>query len=211
VRLFIIARHAHTLLNLQNRVNGDWTLDVPLTEQGEAEAARLGMQVAQLPLDLCVHTRFPRTRRTAELALQGRSVPFVEEPLLDDVYVGELDGRPLDEYRAWKAEHTRSDRFPGGESLDESALRYAQAYRKLLDGTDGTVLIVCHEIPLRYALNAAGGSDELDGPAHALPNATPFLFTADALARAAERIDVLVSQPAQGAASRADTARSPRG
>jgi broad specificity phosphatase PhoE len=196
VRLFIMARHAHTLLNLQNRVNGDWTLDVPLTEQGEAEARRLGMQVAEIPLDACVHTRFPRTRRTAELALEGRAVPLVEEPLLDDVYVGQLDGRSLEDYRAWKAAHTRSDAFPGGESLDDSARRYAEAYRRLLDGTQRMVLVVCHEIPIRYALNAAAGSDELDGPAHALPNAAPFLFTADALARAAERIDVLAGQPA---------------
>jgi broad specificity phosphatase PhoE len=192
VRLFILARHAHTLLNLQHRVNGDWTLDVPLTEQGEAEAARLGLQLTHVPLDLCVHTRFPRTRRTAELALRGRAVRFMEEPLLDDVDVGDLDGRSIDDYRAWKAQHTRSDPFPGGESLDDSARRYAAGFRELLGGADRTVLVVCHEIPIRYALNAAGGSDDLDGPARALPNATPFLFDADALARAAERIEALV-------------------
>jgi broad specificity phosphatase PhoE len=193
VQLFIFARHAHTILNLQDRVNGDWRLDVPLTEQGDAEAKRLGLQLAHVPLDLCVHTRFPRTRRTAELALEGRSVPFAEEPLLDDVYVGELDGRPLGEYRAWKAVHTRSDPFPGGESLDDSARRYAKAFRKLLAETGGTVLAVCHEIPIRYALNGAAGSDDLDGPVHALPNATPFLLDSTALARAAERIESLVA------------------
>jgi broad specificity phosphatase PhoE len=196
VRLFILARHAQTSLNLEKRVNGDWTVDVPLTEQGQEEARRLGAQLAQLPLDLCVHTRFPRTRRTAEVALEGRAVGFVEEPLLDDVYVGELDGRSLDEYRAWKAEHTRADPFPGGESLDDSARRYSQAFRKLLRTEHQAVLVVCHEIPLRYALNAAGGSDELDWPAHAMPNATPFVFDADALERAAARIDLLAgSEP----------------
>jgi broad specificity phosphatase PhoE len=194
VRLFIIARHAQTLLNLQERVNGDWTLDVPLTEQGEVEARRLGSQVLLLPLDQCVHTRFPRTRRTAEVALMGRNVPFVEEPLLDDVYVGELDGRSLADYRAWKAEHTRSDPFPGGESLDDSARRYARAFRKLLAGATQSVLVVCHEIPLRYALNGASGSDELDGPARKMPNATPFLFDEHALERAAARIEELARQ-----------------
>ena len=196
MRLFILARHAQTSLNLEKRVNGDWTVDVPLTEQGVEEARRLGAQLAQLPLDLCVHTRFPRTRRTAEVALEGRAVGFVEEPLLDDVYVGELDGRSLDEYRAWKAEHTRADPFPGGESLDDSARRYSQAFRKLLRTDHQAVLVVCHEIPVRYALNAAGGSDELDWPAHAMPNATPFVFDGDALVRAAARIDLLAgSEP----------------
>jgi broad specificity phosphatase PhoE len=196
VRLFIIARHAQTILNLEGRVNGDWTVDVPLTDQGQDEARRLGAQLAQLPLDACVHTRFPRTRRTAEVALEGRAVAWVEEPLLDDVYVGDLDGRPLDEYRAWKAEHTRADPFPGGESLDDSARRYSRAFRKLLESAHRAVLVVCHEIPLRYALNAAAGSDELDWPAHAMPNATPFIFDAEALERAAARIDSLAgSEP----------------
>jgi hypothetical protein len=44
---------------------------------------------------------------------------------------------------------------------------------------------------VRYALNAAAGSDELDGPEHAIPNATPYLFDETALARAAARIDLL--------------------
>ena len=44
------------------------------------------------------------------------------------------------------------------------------------------ILVVCHEIPVRYALNAAAGSDALDGPPfHDLPNAVPFLFDGDAL------------------------------
>jgi broad specificity phosphatase PhoE len=191
VRLFIIVRHAQTRLNLERRVSGDWNIDVPLTEQGEDEARRLGLQVASIALDVCVHTRFPRTRRTAELALAGREIPFVEEPLLDDVYVGELEGLSLEEYRAWKAEHTRGDRFPSGESLNESALRYAAAYRRLLESQYRSALIVCHEIPLRYALNAVAGSDDFDGPARAMPNAAPFLFDEQTLERAATRIEQL--------------------
>jgi phosphoserine phosphatase len=193
VRVFVLARHAQSVLNLERRVNGDPALDVPLTEQGVEEARRLGLQVRHLPLALGVHTRFPRTRRTLEFALEGRAVPVHEEPLLDDIYIGDLEGRPIDDYRAWKAEHTRADRFPGGESLDEAALRYARGYRRLLELEGEAVLVVCHEIPLRYALNAASGADELDGPVHALPNAEPFLFDEAALERAAERVEELVA------------------
>jgi probable phosphoglycerate mutase len=193
VRLFVIARHAQSVLNLEHRVNGDPALDVPLTEQGVEESRRLGVQVAHVPLALGVHTRFPRTRRTLEFALEGRDVPLVEEPLLDDIYLGELEGKTVDDYRAWKAEHTRADRFPGGESLDEAALRYAQGYRRLLELEGEAVLVVCHEIPLRYAINAAAGSDDVDGPVHALPNATPFLFDEAALERAAERVEKLTA------------------
>jgi broad specificity phosphatase PhoE len=192
VRLFVICRHAHSQLNLERRVNGDPRVEVALTEQGVEEARRLGLQVANLPLDLCVHTRFGRTRRTAELALEGRGIPFLEEPLLDDVDIGDLEGRSVDDYRSWKDEHTRADRFPGGESLDESARRYAEGFRRLLARSEQATLVVGHEIPLRYALNAAGGSDDLDWPAHAMANATPFLFSDDSLARAVARIEALV-------------------
>jgi broad specificity phosphatase PhoE len=190
MRLFVIARHAQSVLNVERRVNSDPSLDVPLTEQGELESRLLGTQVAHLPLDVCVHTRFPRTLLTAEIAVAEREdVPFAVEPLLDDVDVGEFEGAPLAEYRAWKHGHPRSVPFPGGESLDDAARRYAAAFRGLLTSPHACVLVVCHEIPLRYALNAAAGSESLDGPAHEIGNALPFLFDADALERAVEGIE----------------------
>jgi broad specificity phosphatase PhoE len=188
VRLFVLTRHAHSTLNVANRVNGDPTVSVPLTAEGRAEAAQLGHQLAEIPLEVCVHSRFPRTRDTADESLRGREVPRVEEPLLDDIDVGDLEGATLEEYRAWKREHSRSDPFPGGESLDAAARRYAEAFERLLARPEQTLLVVCHEIPVRYALNAAAGSDDLDRPARAVPNATPYLFDASALERAAVRI-----------------------
>jgi probable phosphoglycerate mutase len=193
VRLFVLARHGQSLLNVERRVNGDPALDVPLTREGEQAARMLGHELASVPLDVCVHTRFPRTRETARIALAGRDVPFVVEPLLDDIDVGSLEGDTIDDYRAWKLAHTRQDRFPDGESLDEAAARYARGFRGLLARAEQTLLVVCHEIPIRYAVNAAGGSDDLDGPEHGIPNATPFLFDELALERAAARIDDLLS------------------
>ena len=191
MRLYAIARHAHSELNEARRVNGDPSVHVALTAQGEAEARLLGIQVAHLPLELCVHTRFDRTRRTAELALEGRDVPFLEEPLLDDIDVGELEGQTIEDYRAWKRRHTRADPFPGGESLDDAARRYARGFRRLAERPERTILVVCHEIPLRYALNGAADSDQLDGPIHDIGNAAPFLFDDRALVRAADAVERL--------------------
>jgi broad specificity phosphatase PhoE len=191
VRTFVISRHGESTLNLERRVNGDPNVPVALTEKGRAEAKLLGQQVAHIPSELCVHTRFSRTIDTAEIALEGRDVPFVEEPLLDDVKIGDLEGKTLDDYRAWKREHTRADAFPAGESLDDAALRYAEAYRRLVERPERSLLIVTHEIPLRYAINAADGSGDLDGPTHQLANATPYLFDEAALRRAVEGIERL--------------------
>ncbi len=192
MRLFVLVRHGQSTLNLTRQVNGDPGVTVPLTEAGRAEAAALGVQVAGVPLGLCVHTRFGRTLETAEVALAGRSVPFEVEQLLDDIDIGELEGRTVDDYRTWKEAHTRADAFPGGESLDEAARRYARAFERLLARSEERILVVCHEIPIRYALNAAVGSDELDGPAHSLGNCVPYLFDEDGLRRAADGIRGLV-------------------
>ena len=192
MRLFVLSRHAESVLNIEDRVNGDPTVRAPLTDRGRGEAALLGLQIRGLPVDACLHTRFGRTLETAQIALTGRDVPLFEEELLDDIRVGELEGWTVGEYRAWKREHTRADRFPGGESLDEAARRYADGYRRLLEQPHECVLVVCHEIPIRYALNAARGSNDLDGPEHALANAAPYLFDEAALERAATGIERLL-------------------
>jgi broad specificity phosphatase PhoE len=188
MRLFVITRHGESTLNLENRVNGDPAVPVRLTDKGRDESRLLGEQVAHIPLDLCVHTQFSRTLETAELALAGRNVPFVEDAAFGDIDLGELEGKTLEEYRAWKRAHTRRDPFPGGESLDDAARRYATAFEQLLERPESSILVVAHEIPLRYAINAADGSDDLDGPAHQLANATPYLFDAEALRRAVTQI-----------------------
>jgi broad specificity phosphatase PhoE len=188
MRLFVLARHAESVLNERRLVNGDPAVRVPLTEHGREQAKLLGLQVRELPLDLCVHTRFDRTVETARIALGDRDVPLTEEPLLDDVRIGELEGKSIDDYRAWKREHTRADRFPGGESLDETAGRYGEGFCRLLERETNCCLVVCHEIPVRYALNAAAGSDGLDSPVHDVPNATAILFGEETLRRAAERL-----------------------
>jgi broad specificity phosphatase PhoE len=189
VRLYVLSRHAHSELNLEGRVNGDPTVPAPLSEEGRVQAGRLGDELRHLPIDLCVHTRFQRTLETVDLALAGREVPRVVEPLLDDVDVGELDGVAVAEYRAWKKQHRRDEAFPGGESLDDAARRYARGFRRLLARPERTVLVVTHEIPIRYALNAADGSDDLDGPEHSIGNATPYLFDDGGLDRAVEGIE----------------------
>jgi broad specificity phosphatase PhoE len=193
VRLFVFARHAESTLNIERRINGDPGVDVPLTQEGEAQAHRLGLEVANVPFDACIHTRFARTRLTAEIALAGRDIPFAAAPLLDDVDVGELEGEPLEVYRAWKHSHSRSVSFPGGESLDDAAARYVEAFRELLVLPYDRILIVTHEIPIRYALNGAAGSDSLDGPAHEVANAVPYLFDEDSLGRAASRIETILA------------------
>jgi probable phosphoglycerate mutase len=193
VRLFLLARHGQSLFNIDKVVNGDPTLDRGLSEQGIEEAERLGGEIAALPIQLAAVSPFPRALQTANIALGSRAVPHLVDDDLGDVRIGELEGKTLDEYRASPAHANRKERFPGGESLDEAALRYAAALERLLARNERVTLVVCHEIPVRYAVNAAGGRDDLNGPLRSVANATPYLFDSESLARAVARIRDLAS------------------
>ena len=194
MRLFLLARHGQSLFNVDGVVNGDPLLDRGLSEQGIEEAKQLGGQVAPIGIDLVLVSPFPRAVQTANIALGAREVPHEVDGDLGDVRIGELEGTTLEEYRTHPAHTNRRERFPGGESLDEAALRYASVYERLLAREERTTLVVCHEIPVRYAVNAAGGSDELDGPLHLVANAAPYVFDEDALTRAVQRIRALVGK-----------------
>jgi broad specificity phosphatase PhoE len=188
VRVLLLARHGQSLFNVAGVVNGDPALDRGLSPLGEDEGAKLEKQLAGTAIDLCVTSRFPRAQQTARLALGERaaSTPTEIDPGLDDIKIGDLEGDTLAAYRAWKHAHTSADAFPGGESLDDAARRYAAALERLLDRPEETILCVCHEIPVRYAVNAAGGSTDLDGPLHDVANATPYVFDADGVRRAVD-------------------------
>jgi len=91
VHLYVLSRHAESVLNHENRVNGDPSVPAPLTERGRDEAAMLGLQLRALPLEACFHTRFGRTLETTRIAMEGRDIPIVEDDLFDDVRIGELE------------------------------------------------------------------------------------------------------------------------
>jgi trans-aconitate 2-methyltransferase len=133
VEKLILARHGESEYSARGLLNGDPAVFVGLTERGEEEARSLGRDLAGEPLDLAVHSGFPRTRATLELALAGRDVPVLEEPRLAELGAGGFEGLTLDEYRGWAWHAGSGEEVPGsGESRFAVVLRYAAAYRTLL-------------------------------------------------------------------------------
>ena len=58
-------------------------------------------------------------------------------------------------------------------------------YERLLERPEQALLVVCHEIPVRYALNAAGGLGRPRRPRALHPERDAVPVRRDALARAA--------------------------
>jgi broad specificity phosphatase PhoE len=191
MRLFVFARHAESSMNVANVVTSDPSRPIGLSPRGREQAERLGDQIRNLEIELAVHTRLPRTRETAELALRGRDVPFVVAPGLDEVRLGALDGAPIRAYWAWKENHARNEPFPMGESLDDAARRYAEALRRLVERPGAVALVVSHQIAIRYLLEAASGIRALDESGMRIPNAVPYLFDESAVRSAIDCLEVL--------------------
>jgi broad specificity phosphatase PhoE len=155
----ILTRHAESSFSAKNLLNGDPYRWNPLTRAGRKQAKRLGELIREEPIDLAVTTRFPRTRETADVALGDRPIPRLVIPELDDVNVGEFEGKPVEEYRQWQLQHGPADAPPGGESRVEAIQRYIKGYRTVLAREEPVVLVVAHGLPITAVLLALKGED----------------------------------------------------
>jgi broad specificity phosphatase PhoE len=185
----ILTRHAESAYSKKNLLNGDPFVWNPLTRPGRRQAKKLGEQLRDEPIDLCVTTRFMRTRDTADIALADRPVPRLVVTDLDDVRVGEFEGKPVEDYRRWQREHGPADAPPGGESRMEAIQRYVQGYRTILAREEQVILLVAHGLPITAILLALKGHDippTLSGVQ--VEPAEPHPMTAEELASAIRRL-----------------------
>jgi len=191
----ILVRHGESEYSSRGLLNGDISVAVGLTPRGRDEARRLGEQLGAAPLDLCVTSQFQRTRETADIALEGRGVPREVDARLNDPLIGRYEGLRLEDYRTWAAA-SPSSAAPdgGGESRVAIVDRYARAFRALVARPEETILVVCHSLPVSYALGAREGRE----PGARMPlaeHATPYPFTAEELAGAATVLEQWVASP----------------
>ena len=115
-----IARHGETAWSLSGQYTG--RTDLPLTEQGETTARRLGERLRELSFTMVFTSPLQRARRTCALAGYG-DVAVVDPDLVEWDY-GEYEGRRTSEIVAdrpgWQLFR---DGCPGGESPPQVAQR----------------------------------------------------------------------------------------
>ena len=192
----ILARHGESQFSVRGIVNGDPGASCPLTDTGREQARLLAATIADAAIDLCVVTEFARTQETADIALEGRDVPRLVVPELNDVRFGEFEGRPLTDYRAWAGDNEPTIDAPGGgESRAATVDRYVRGFDKVLRRREPTILAVIHGLPIRYVLNAL---EDID-PAPLVDQvtyATAYAVSDDELRRAVERLRAWAERPA---------------
>jgi broad specificity phosphatase PhoE len=199
----LLVRHAHARTNAEDAISST-PPGAGLTPEGVEEAVALRHELADRPIDLGVATRLVRTQETLEVALDGRDVPRIVVPALDEIRFGAFEGGPLEEYRAWAWSHAPDAPCPGdGESRAQAAARYAMGLDELLARPEDVVLAVSHSLAVRYALDASDGSFPAARVAP-VRHASPYELPAYAVARAAETLRAWAVAPAFADAPRPD-------
>jgi broad specificity phosphatase PhoE len=136
-RLWVI-RHGPTEWSSTGRHTG--RTDVPLTVEGEREAATLRDRLGGVDVGLVLTSPLQRARRTAELA----GFPHAElEPLAREWDYGDYEGRTRAEIRRevpdWSP-WTHPD-MPNGERLDQVAARAGELVERVRSsGVDNAIL-----------------------------------------------------------------------
>jgi probable phosphoglycerate mutase len=160
---FILVRHGETALTKQGRYSGRG--DVPLSDEGQAQAMAAGGRVAGISRDVTAVLSSPLARcvRTAELvAAEVGSVPVtVVDDLIEcdfGVWEGltfaEVQARWPDEMAAWLASTAVAP--PGGESFEAVAKRTRAAMATAVSAyAGGIVVIVSHVSPIKLILRDA--------------------------------------------------------
>jgi probable phosphoglycerate mutase len=192
-----LARHGETAWSRTGRHTGG--ADLPLTEQGERDARRLGERLKGLTFANVFTSPLRRAMRTCELAGFG-SVAEIDPDLVEWDY-GEYEGRTAAEIRAerpgWQLFR---DGCPGGESPRQIAAR-ADRVASRLRVAPGDVLIFSSRhflqaLAVRWigvepitiaeslllstsSLSALGYKESLSQPAIRLWNETHYLLASN--------------------------------
>jgi broad specificity phosphatase PhoE len=132
-----LARHGETAWTISRQHTGK--TDLPLTEQGEAEARGLGARLDGLQFAAVLTSPLQRARRTCELAGFG-SGAIVEPDLMEWNY-GAYEGRTSADIHAERPDWDLfRDGCPGGESPDQIGARADRVIRRVR-AIDGDTLL----------------------------------------------------------------------
>jgi len=185
--LLILVRHGQSRWNLENRFTG-W-VDIPLTEEGEAEAQRAGELLKTYHFDTAFTSALSRAQETLRIILEvidQPDVPIQRDQALNERHYGDLQGLNKDETAAkfgkeqvhiWRRSYDVPP--PNGESLKDTRARvlpYYQAHIEPLVLAGKQILVVAHGNSLRALVMALESISEQDIPDLNIPTGIPMRY-----------------------------------
>ena len=149
-RVFLV-RHGRTASNRDQIVMG--RMDVPLDDEGRAQAERLRPFFEGVRIDRAFVSPLSRAAETARIVLAGRDVAAEGLPGLQEQDYGDLEGSSYRDFVAGDPERARrffldpaSVDLPGGERFDDFARRVVETYEQRIFTPDRekNLLVVAH-------------------------------------------------------------------
>jgi broad specificity phosphatase PhoE len=158
----VLVRHGTTNWNRQRRFQGH--ADVPLNEEGRAQARDLAKQLAGESFAVAYSSPLRRASETAEILAGRLELELRSNEALKEVDVGSWSGLTVTEvgarfpegYARWVA--WRASGWDDGETYEELGRRVVAGLRELAEThREARILAVTHGGPIRAALAAASG------------------------------------------------------
>jgi probable phosphoglycerate mutase len=163
-RVFYIFRHGETDWNKERRCQGH--TNIPLNENGLAQAVNLAERMLGITLDVVVTSDLERALVTGRTVATKKSIPLIVDARLREMSYGLAEGMLFDEaihsfghdlwqnMQSFKKEHDHVG-FPGGETRKISRERFLEALIHLVETTDHeNIGISTHGGAIRNALHS---------------------------------------------------------
>ena len=183
----ILLRHGQSQWNLENRFTG-WT-DVPLTPQGEKDAATAGGVLSEFRFDIAFTSRLQRANQTLEQILKAlnQSPEILKDSALNERHYGDLQGLNkaetadkygVDQVQLWRRSY--STRPPNGESMEDCEHRTLPFFKQYILPhvvAGKTVIVAAHGNSLRPILKHLENMTPEAASSMEIGLVTPYIYT----------------------------------
>lgn len=185
-RVFYIFRHGETDWNIERRCQGH--TNIPLNNNGIAQALDLAERLTHVPLDVIVSSDLERALVTGRTVAEKKSIPLIIDPRLRETHFGKAEGMLFDEAIAefgpelWERLmnfNSENDHigFPGGETRKIARDRIVETLMHLIETTEHqNIGISTHGAALRNTLHTFL---PVDHPTIAIPNCVLYRLVYD--------------------------------
>lgn len=153
-----LVRHGETAFNRDGQGLGQE--DVELTEVGRAQAAAVARRLADAGVRRVITSPLSRAAEVADAIAREHGLTAERMAALAELDIGETEGLDFAEMRrrfpeflvAWAGPEGWRARMPGGESMEDLAMRLQPVVEVLRGDADGDTVLVSHNFVLRTLL-----------------------------------------------------------
>jgi len=165
MKLYLV-RHGETDWNTERRLQGQ--VDIPLNEFGESLAVKTGKGLDDVKFAVCYTSPLKRAKRTAELILNGKETPIIDDERIIEMSFADWEGKHCSKER-WEVPDSFQKFFDdpanfepasGGESFAQVKVRTGEFLQWIYNKKEyeqSNILITTHGAALAGLINNIKG------------------------------------------------------